>query len=188
MLESSLLNSTLDQVLRGQPDAFLGIVRAYSPMLRTWLSSQLFRTDEVDDLAQETFIAAYRSLHTFRRTQDFGAWLRGIARNKLLRHFEQSGRRTTQLEKFRQTAATLLADDLEVAAASTQAEQLQAMLACISRLPDRIRHVVRSLLDGGKAAALAQELGTSVGAIYQLHYRALGLLRECITQELGYER
>lgn len=188
MLESSQLNATLDHVLRGQPDAFLAIVRAYSPMLRTWLGGQLFHMDEVDDLAQETFIAAYRSLHTFRRTEDFGAWLRGIGRNKLLRHFEQSGRRSANLEKFRQAAATLLADELETAAAGTQAVQLQAMLSCISKLPDRIRHVVRALLDGSKAAALAQELQTSVGAIYQLQYRALGLLRDCIARELAHER
>ncbi len=187
MLDPQQLETTLDHVLRGQPDAFLAIVRAYGPGLRAYLSSQLFHMDDVDDLAQETLIAAYRSLNTFRRSEDFGAWLRGIARNKLLRFFEQTHRRVNHLENFRRQAAELLHDDLEHAAASTKAEQLQAMLSCIAKLPDRIRHVVRSLLDGGKAPALAEELRTSPGAIYQLQYRALGMLRECITQELAHE-
>jgi RNA polymerase sigma-70 factor (ECF subfamily) len=187
MLESDQLHATLDHVLRGQPDAFLVIVRAYGPGLRTYLSSQLFHLDDADDLAQETFIAAYRSLNTFRRGEDFGAWLRGIARNKLLRFFEQTNRRVVHLESFRRDAANLLQTELEVAASETKSEQLQTMLSCISKLPDRIRHVVRSLLDGSKAPSLAEELKTTTGAIYQLQYRALGMLRECITRELADE-
>lgn len=185
MLEAPTLHATLDHVLQGQPDAFLTLVRAYGPMLRTYLGSQLFHMDDVDDLAQETFIAAYRSLNTFRRGDDFGAWLRGIARYKLLRFFEQTQRRASRLEDFRREAASLLQTELEEAAASSRTEQLQAMLGCIARLPERIRHVVRSLLDGAKAATLAAELKTSTGAIYQLQYRALGLLRECIQRELS---
>lgn len=187
MLDPRQLDATLDHVLRGQPDAFLVIVRAYGPALRAYLSSQLFHIDDVDDLAQETFIAAYRSLNTFRLGEDFGAWLRGIARNKLLRFFEQTNRRSVQLERFRHEAAQLLHTELEHHAAGTKSEQLQAMLSCIAKLPERIRHVVRSLLDGSKASALAEELKTSIGAIYQLQYRALGMLRECITQELADE-
>lgn len=187
MLDPARLNTALDATLQANPDAFLVVVRAYGPGLRAYLGSQLFHMDDVDDLAQETLIAAYRSLNTFRRGEDFGAWLRGIARNKLLRFFEQTHRRVTQLEKFRHEAAELLHGELEEAAACTKTEQLQVMLSCIAKLPDRIRHVVHSLLDGGKAPALAGELKTSTGAIYQLQYRALGMLRDCITKELAHE-
>jgi RNA polymerase sigma-70 factor (ECF subfamily) len=187
MLSPDQINSALDHVLRGQPDAFLPLVREYSPGLRAYLTSQLFHLDEVDDLAQETFITAYRSLNRFQRGQDFGAWLRGIARNKLLRFFEQTHCQSSRLERFRHEAAELLHGELDAAASDTKSEQLQAMLSCITKLPERLRHVVRTLLDGGKAAALASELKTSPAAIYQLQYRALGLLRECITREIAHE-
>ena len=186
MLDSSQLNETLDAALRTSPDAFLTIVRAYGPSLRAFLGSQMFHLDDVDDIAQETFIAAYRSLNTFRRDQDFGAWLRGIARNKLLRYFEQTSRRSAKMETFRREAAALLDGELEEAASGARTEQFQAMLSCIAKLPERMRHVVRSLLDGSKSAALAEELGTTTGAVYQLQYRALGILRECITQEVAH--
>jgi len=186
MLDPARLHETLDAAMRAHPDAFLAIVHAYGPSLRTFLSSQMFHLDDVDDVAQETLIAAYRSLNTFRRDQDFGAWLRGIARNKLLRYFEQTSRRSTHITTFRQQAAALLDREFEQAADQTQSEQLQAMLTCIARLPERMRHIVRSLLDGGKSASLAEELGTSTGAIYQLQYRALGILRECINREVAH--
>ncbi|HEY1123589.1 MAG TPA: RNA polymerase factor sigma-70, partial [Haloferula sp.] len=73
------------------------------------------------------------------------------------------------------------------AAGETRSEDLQAMLNCISKLPERMRHVVRSLLDGGKSQTLAEELGTSTAAIYQLQYRALGILRGCIVKEVSHE-
>ena len=186
MLDSSQLNETLDAALCGQPDAFLAIVREHSPSLRAFLSSQMFHLEDVDDLAQETFIAAYRSLDTFRRDQDFGAWLRGIARHKLLRYFEQTSRRSTHMDAFRRDVALLLENELEESAAGTRSEQLQAMLTCIGSLPERIRHVVRSLLDGSKAPSLAEELGTTTGAVYQMQYRALKLLRGCITREVTH--
>ncbi len=183
MLSPAQLHEALEAARRSRPEGFLAIVRAYGPSLRAFLGSQMFHLDDVDDVAQETFIAAHRSLHTFRRDQDFGAWLRGIARNKLLRYFEQSKRRATQLETFRREASGLLEGELEQAAAGTRTEQFQAMLDCIAKLPDRLRHVVRSLMDGGKAPALAGSLGISTGAVYQLQYRALGLLRECVNKE-----
>jgi RNA polymerase sigma-70 factor (ECF subfamily) len=49
-----------------------------------------------------------------------------------------------------------------------------------------MRHVVRSALDGSKSTALAEDLETTAGAIYQLQYRALKTLRECMTRELAY--
>jgi len=186
MLDSFQLNETLDAALCGQPDAFLAIVREHGPPLRAFLGSQMFHLEDVDDLAQETFIAAYRSLDTFRRDQDFGAWLRGIARHKLLRYFEQTSRRSTHMDAFRRDVALLLENELEESAAGTRSEQLQAMLTCIGSLPERIRHVVRSLLDGSKAPSLAEELGTTTGAVYQMQYRALKLLRGCITREVTH--
>src|SRR5262245_42811902 len=37
-----------------------------------------------EDIAQETFLVAYKRIATLRKTEAFGAWLRGIARLKLL--------------------------------------------------------------------------------------------------------
>ena len=186
MLDPVALNTTLDAVMRGNPDAFLTVTRAYSPALRAFLASQIFHLDEVDDIAQETLIAAYRSLGTFRRGEDFGAWLRGIARNKLLRYFEQSKRRADALETFRREGAALIAGELEAAAAKTKSEHLQTMLTCIAKLPERLRHVVRATLDGDKSGAVAAEMESSVGAVYQLQYRALKALRECMNREAAH--
>jgi RNA polymerase sigma-70 factor (ECF subfamily) len=162
-------------------------VRDFGPGLRAFLTSQLFQLDAADDLAQETFIAAYRSLHTFRLGEDFGAWLRGIARNKLRRHFETARRQVSALDQFRSECRSLMETEFETHASQTDADHLQAMLRCISKLPERMRKVVRANLEGNRGNHVAEELQTTPGAVYQLQYRALHLLKQCITKEVAHE-
>ena len=180
------LDQILDAVIGGKPDAFLIIVREQGPSLRIYLGTQLFRQDEVEDLAQEVFITAYKKLHTFRRGEDFGAWLRGIARNKLLKYYERNQRRDDAMAQFRQAAADLLQTDLERAAARTEEAHLQALLGCIQKLPERMRVVVRGWMDGTRAAALVEELKMSVANIYQIQHRASQALRGCIERQITH--
>jgi RNA polymerase sigma-70 factor (ECF subfamily) len=184
MLEPSEIASILDEVVRGNRDAFRPIVRAYSLPLRSYLASQIHNLDDVDDLAQEVFLAAFRALPTFRQGDDFGAWLRGIARNKLYAHWRRMSRRKRAMEVFREEVAHVVESDLERAAAADRSETIEALLRCIDRLPEKLRRVVRGGLDGEKPAVLAEIFATSVGAIYNLHYRANQLLRACLQKEL----
>lgn len=184
MLEPSEIVCILDEVARGNRDAFRQIVRAYSLPLRSYLASQIHNLEDVDDLAQEVFLGAFRNLAAFRREDDFGAWLRGVARNKLYAHWRQLSRRKRAMDAFREEVAQVVEADLECAAANDRSETIEVLLRCIDRLPEKLRRVVRGGLDGEKPAVLAEVLATSVGAIYNLHYRANQLLRACLQKEL----
>jgi RNA polymerase sigma-70 factor (ECF subfamily) len=179
------IEAVLDQIEQGDRDAFRQIVRAFSLPLRSYLAARVYHMDEVDDLAQEVFIAAYGSLPAFHRGDDFGAWLRGIARNKVQLHSRSSIRRNKALERFRDEVAAAIQADLDRAASADQGEAIEMLLQCIARLPERLRRVVRGGLEGCKPAALAEEFATSVTAIYNLHYRANQLLRQCLHKDLS---
>ena len=181
--DSSSLQSLLDRVLRGERDLYLHVVRRFELMLRSYLASQLYDLSEVDDLAQETFIAAFKDLKSFRRGGDFGAWLRGIARNRLLTHFRSLQRRESAARRFQEEVARIASEEIEKAMEPDQGGRLERLLHCISRLPEKLRRVVHAGLEGIKPAALAEEFGTTVPAVYQLHYRANQLLRECMNKE-----
>src|SRR5262249_21886668 len=165
------VDAILEEVARGRTEAFGRLVRDYALPLRSFLASQVYQLDDVDDLAQEVFLAALGNLSSFRRGEDFGAWLRGIARNKLLVHFRSQARRNQALRRFRDEVTALVADDLERAASSDRAEMIERLLWCVARLPERLRRVARCGLDGDRPAALADKLSTTVGVIYNLHYR-----------------
>jgi RNA polymerase sigma-70 factor (ECF subfamily) len=184
MLKPHEIDTVLDAIVRGDRDAFRLIVREFGLPVRCYIASQVHHPDDIEDISQEVFLTAYRQLGTFRRGDDLGAWLRGIARNKLHDHFRGAARRHKALERFRQDVARVVEHDLEAAAAGDSAESIEVLLRCIARLPDKLRRVVRAGLDGDKPADLAEELVTTVGAIYNLHYRANRLLRDCVRKEL----
>ncbi len=137
----------------------------------------------MDDIAQEVFITAFKRLHTFRRGEDVGAWLRGIARNKLLNYYRSSSRRnnatTASARRWSKSSGT----SLRKLRRATRRSRFGALMRCIGKLPERMRRVVHSSLEGGKPAQLAVEMETSIGAIYNLQYRANQALRQCMTKE-----
>ena len=185
MGDRAQVEAILDEVARGRTEAFGQIVRDFALPLRSYLASQVYRLDDVDDLAQEVFLAALGSLSSFRRGDDFGAWLRGIAHNKVLLYFRSRARHSQAMRRFRDEALALIEHELERAAASDRADLIERLLRCITLLPERLRQVVRAGLDGDKPAEVAKALSTTVGVVYNLHCRANQLLRECLQKGLG---
>src|SRR5262249_20659921 len=133
MSDHSEVDAILDEVSRGRTESFGRIVRQYALPLRSYLASQVHHLDDVDDLAQDVFLAALESLPSFRRGGDFGAWLRGIAHNKLLLYFRSQSRRHHALQRFRDEVTALIEDDLERAAASDRAETIERLLRCVAQ-------------------------------------------------------
>jgi RNA polymerase sigma-70 factor (ECF subfamily) len=177
-------DALLDRIERGEVDLFLHVVRRHELSLRGYLAGQLYDMADVDDLSQDVFVTAFRDLSSYRRGGDFGAWLRGIARHRLLTHFRSRQRRVRAEEQFQEEFARIAATEIEDGAGRQSASQIERLLHCILQLPDKLRRVVHAGLEGNKPAVLAEELGTTVPAIYQLHYRANQLLRDCLTKEV----
>jgi RNA polymerase sigma-70 factor (ECF subfamily) len=185
MLVPAELDAVIGAVLRGDRDSFRKILRAYGLSLRSYIATQVQHLDDIDDIAQDVFLVAFRNLRQFRRADDFGAWLRGIARNKVHDHFRGAARRHKTLARFREEVARAIEANLERTAAAQESWPIEALLRCIGLLPDRLRRVVRAGLDGDRPAELAGALMTTVGAVYRLHYRANQLLRACVEKELS---
>jgi RNA polymerase sigma-70 factor (ECF subfamily) len=185
MLAAAELDAVIGAVLNGDRDSFRKILRAYGLSLRSYIATHVQHMDDIDDLAQDVFLVAFRNLRQFRRGDDFGAWLRGIARNKMHDHFRSSARRHRALERFREEVIRTVEANLERKVSAESASPIEVLLGCIALLPERLRRVVRAGLDGDKPAELAGELMTTVAAVYRLHYRANQLLRDCMRKEAG---
>ena len=99
------------QVLKGDRDAYRGLVRECGPSIRAFLAAHLSQPDAVDDLAQETFIAAFESLNRFDLDADLGSWLKGIARNKLLMHLRRRYQHGEALERLKAEAVEKVFED-----------------------------------------------------------------------------
>ena len=56
----------LEQTRRGSSDAFSRLVRHYQSRVRGYLARFIRDQDVVEDLAQDTFVRAYRGIGEFR--------------------------------------------------------------------------------------------------------------------------
>ncbi len=81
-------------LIREDQNAFSELVRRYQSPVRGFLT-RMTRGDShlADDLAQETFLKAWKKLDTFRGTAQLSTWLFGIAFNE----FRSAARRRKEL-------------------------------------------------------------------------------------------
>ncbi len=166
-------------ILRGETDLFRLLVREYGLFVRGYLAARLHHLEDVDDVAQEVFLVAFDRLKTCEPAQ-FRYWLIGIAKNELRQHWRKQGRRAAAMERFREEVALAVEAEVDASFHLLRAESIERLLDCISRLPDRVRRIVRAGLDGGRADELANELGINRNAIYQARFRGFAALRKCM--------
>jgi RNA polymerase sigma-70 factor (ECF subfamily) len=79
----------------GDTARFAEIVRRYQPALLRVASSRLGRRDWAEDAVQETFLAAFKSRHTYRNEFGFRTWLWTILLNQCRRMAAARSRQPT---------------------------------------------------------------------------------------------
>jgi RNA polymerase sigma-70 factor (ECF subfamily) len=66
---------------QGEPEAFGPLVQRYQPRVFSLVYHLVRRRDEVEDLAQEIFIKAFRAIRSYNFQSSFATWLSRIATN-----------------------------------------------------------------------------------------------------------
>lgn len=77
----------VQQVLSGNASAFSYFVETYQHMAITIAYRICGNMQDAEDVVQESFVKAYRNLHTFRRESKFSSWLYRIVYNTAITHF-----------------------------------------------------------------------------------------------------
>ena len=167
------------QKISNDPDIFCEIVREYGPTVRAWLSRHIWDHDTVNELAQETFVAAWSSLDRYDGTSNLGAWLTGIARNRLRNHLRSKYRRNSAMERYKSQLLNLLGGE------DTQHNEniLMILNKCIEKLPDRSRDIIKERYYGSQTVAdLADSNSLQPNALSQLLFRIKSKLKICVKE------
>jgi RNA polymerase sigma-70 factor (ECF subfamily) len=178
------MNETVKKVLKGDREAFRDLVVEFGPAVRALLASHISDSHTIDDLAQETFISAYKDLSTFDLSGDFLKWVRGIARNKMLMHLRRMYKHADAVEQLRAQAMEYLSDKvLEKSEGDTSAE-VKRLKKCIEKLRGQINQIIKlRYFAQEKIKAIAEKLQTSMSAVgVQLH-RGRKQLESCMQKE-----
>lgn len=79
----------IDRILKGDKSLYEVIVRRYNPVLYKIGRSYNYKHEDTQDLMQDTFIDAYKSLGQFERRADFKTWIIRIMLNNCYRRKEK---------------------------------------------------------------------------------------------------
>jgi len=172
--------SVIDRCLRGDESGFDRIHSAHAGRVMAYLLRSGFSRHDAEDLCQDVFTRALKSLKTFDPSKGaFGAWVAAIARNVVRKQWR---RRTAGLADFDPELADdalAAADDTAERAAS--AEAIEALDECVGRLPADLRQLIRlRYVDGRTTRGVASAADTPEATV-RLHLdKARDLLRDCL--------
>ena len=93
MGESDLDRALVERVQKGDKRAFDLLIRKYQHKLVSVISRYINDWSECQDVAQETFIRAYRAIGNFRGDSQFYTWIYKIAINTAKNYLVSQGRR-----------------------------------------------------------------------------------------------
>ena len=175
------------RVQRGDKQAFDLLVLKYQRKIMRLLSRMIREPGEIEDVAQEAFIKAYRALPQFRGESAFYTWLYRIAINTARNWLAQNNRRpSTPSAQESEDGETFDATDNLTDSSNPESEMASRQIAdtvnkAINDLPEDLRNaIVMREIDGMSYEDIAESMSCPIGTVRSRIFRA----REAIATRL----
>ncbi|MDO9026070.1 RNA polymerase sigma factor RpoE [Zwartia sp.] len=175
------------RVQRGDKQAFDLLVLKYQRKIMRLLSRMIRDPSEIEDVAQEAFIKAYRALPQFRGESAFYTWLYRIAINTARNWLAQNNRRpSTPSAQESEDGETFDATDNLTDSSNPESEMASRQIAdtvnkAINDLPEDLRNaIVMREIDGMSYEDIAESMSCPIGTVRSRIFRA----REAIATRL----
>ena len=169
----------VDRARRGDQDAFAALMARYERQIFAVTVRMLGDADDAADIAQETFVRAYRALGTTGADLQFAAWLHRIAANACLDVLRRRQRLRWQPwdgAKHDHLVRSDPTDDPERAAVGAEAHA--AVRRALARVSPRHRRALTlRAFEGLTCDEIGAAMGLSRAAVKSLLYRARRELR-----------
>ena len=188
----ALALAAIERVRGGDDEAFGVVVEAYGAAVAAAVGRRVPEQD-VQEVAQETFVRTYRSLRTFRGDMPLRAWVLSIARAACADHWRgRYRRRDVVMADFDEAgqvgveAAWQERKAVEDADAARRRETRRLLEAGLSRLSPEDRAVITlTELEEKSMEEAARELGCGLSAAKVRAFRARKRLRKALDAVLA---
>lgn len=188
----SMSDREIDQLLveraqRGEKHAFELLVAKYQRKLARLLARFIRDPAEVEDVAQEAFIKAYRALPSFRGDSAFYTWLYRIGINTAKNHLVSMGRRAPTTTEFDSEEAEGFSEgerlrDINTPESVMMSRQIaDTVNATMDGLPEELRTAIQLReIEGLSYEEIAGIMNCPIGTVRSRIFRA----REAIAEQL----
>src|SRR6056300_447606 len=173
----------VDRARLGDRHAFDLLVLKYQSRLLSLVNRLVSNQSDALDVLQDTFVKAYRSLHTFRGESAFYTWLYRIAINTAKNYLVARSKRPPDRDlDFQDLESDTELRDLETPENSLHRDEMfEVMTRTLEQLPEELR-VALTLreLEGMSYDEISEVMGCPIGTVRSRIHRA----REAIDNEL----
>lgn len=177
----------VERAQRGEKQAFELLVTKYQRKLARLLTRFVRDPAEVEDVAQETFIKAYRALPSFRGDSAFYTWLYRIGINTAKNHLVSLGRRPSATTEIDSEEAEGFSDGEQLRDINTpenlmmSREIASAVNDTMDTLPEELRMAIQLReIEGLSYEEIATIMNCPIGTVRSRIFRA----REVIAEKL----
>ncbi len=152
--------------------AFAALVEEHQDRLRGFLYRYTRNKQDAEDLAQDTFVKAYRNIDRYDSRYSFSTWLYTIARRTAYNHFRD--RKPTECIEFEVVAASDDAPDEE----ATQGDERAWVWEAASKLkPDFREALTLKYIEDRSVEEIARIMGKTQTNIKIILFRARNQLK-----------
>lgn len=177
------LEDQVRQVQAGNVDAFEDVVRQCERPIRSWIVARCPAAGDADEVAQKTFVEAFKNIDQYQPGTDFIAWLFSIARFQLMAECTRLKRLTDYHSRYVPHA---LSRELERRAEQVAGEpgRLVHLQECLKELGDQPRRILDwRYKHKMPLAKIAERTERSVGAIKKHLFKLRRQLHNCIERK-----
>ena len=185
-VEESTDQQLVDQVMAGNKNAFNLLVMRYQHRVAALIARFVQDPQEVEDVAQEAFIKAYRALPVFRGDSAFYTWLYRIAVNTAKNYLVARSRRPPaqdlEIDEVEPTETGSVLREIESPEGSLSTSELKAVIElALDSLPEELKtaFILREF-SGLSYEDIAEVMDCPVGTVRSRIFRA----REVIDRKI----
>jgi RNA polymerase sigma factor (sigma-70 family) len=166
--------------MNGDDAAFGELVRRRQEAIRNLFRRMTRDPALADDLAQQAFVAAWKSIRSLKSPSAFGAWLRKLAVNCWLQQARLKKHEVSLEEAGAVEAGTVEAGAIEGQSVPAVAERLDLDRALAALPPDARLCVVLAYSEGMSHAEISDSTAMPLGTVKSHITRGASRLRELL--------
>ncbi|MBQ9220197.1 MAG: RNA polymerase sigma factor RpoE [Succinivibrio sp.] len=191
MQKASSDEAIVKRVQQGDVSAYNILVIKYQHKVAQIISKFVGNSADVNDVAQEAFIKAYKAINNFRGESSFYTWLYRIVVNAAKTYLESNSKRKNHIdvdsEEFQSIDSQGVLTSRESPDKIIESQELQqVILSAMNELPEELRQAIMLReVEGMSYEDMADLLQIPIGTVRSRIFRARQFIEEKMSKFAG---
>lgn len=177
------LTEIVVRAMGGDRAAFSELVLEYQLYVRAYIAKRTSHFRDVDDLAQEAFVIAYRKISTLDEPSAFRSWLTSIASNLLRNH---NRKKRAALLSDAEELERLIDSQIENSGEDNWELKIEVLKQCIQKLDKGYQELLEAhYVSGLSIKELTRKYSVKHSTLTMRLHRCREALRVCVDKNWG---